>query len=112
VRLLLEHGAKPIHQNRADNTALLFAVAQAPPDAVALLLGRGASPNPPNLAGITPLMVAVARDRLDVGKVLMERGANPAWRNQDGDTALDPTTKLGHLPRMPPLSKLPETRKQ
>lgn len=95
VALLLEHGAD-VHGNERADDPIIFAAALNNEDVIKLLVDAGANVNAVNRNnGYTPLHRAVASGPTMI-ELLLKLGARPSVSDQQGETALDLATKLGH----------------
>lgn len=97
VKLLLEHGANPNHQNQSGISALMLASEQGFFECVKNLCQGGANVElapsgktalSMNLSGQTPLFCAAKEGHLEIVKYLLDRGANPNATNHYGVSVL------------------------
>lgn len=97
VKLLLEHGANPNHQNQSGISALMLASEQGFFECVRNLCEGGANVElapsgktalSMNLSGQTPLFCAAKEGHLEIVKYLLDRGANPNATNHYGVSVL------------------------
>lgn len=102
IRFLLSRGAQAALADKRGDTALHWAVAQAPPhssDQVACLsalVDGGAPLNAQNEEGITPLMNAAWFGCRESAQELLRRGADPRLRDSKGRAAQDFASERGH----------------
>ena len=97
VRLLLESGADPNHQNQSGISALMLASEQGFYECVrnlcqgsadVELAPSGKTALSMNLSGQTPLFCAAKEGHLEIVKYLLERAANPNATNHYGVSVL------------------------
>ena len=97
VKLLLEHGANPNHQNQSGISALMLASEQGFFECVRNLCEGGAdvelAPSGKtalsmNLSGQTPLFCAAKEGHVEIVKYLLDRNANPNATNHYGVSVL------------------------
>jgi ankyrin repeat protein len=77
AKLLLDHGANPnASENKQEQTALMWAVAEKHPEIVRLLIGHKADVHAHSKGGFTPLLFAARGGDLDSARMLLAAGAN------------------------------------
>jgi len=96
VRILLEHGADPIAQNKRGWAPLHRASDRGHVEVVRLLIGFGAGASARDDQGWTPLHWASDRGHADVACVLLEHGADASARDEQGWTPLHRASDQGH----------------
>jgi len=96
VRILLEHGADPIAQNKRGLAPLHRASDRGHVEVVRLLIGFGAGVSARDDQGWTPLHWASDRGHGDVACVLLEHGADATAHDEQGWTPLHRASDQGH----------------
>ena len=96
VRILLEHGADPIAQNKRGWAPLHRASDRGHVEVVSLLIGYGAGVSARDKQGWTPLHWAADRGHVEVAGVLLEHGADAAAPDEQGWTPLHRASDQGH----------------
>jgi ankyrin repeat protein len=89
VSLLLKHGARVNHSDRAGWTALHHAALSGKMANGEELIKSGAQINATSNAGETPLHVAAFMGNLDFAKMLLRHGANRSTKTPTGKTPYD-----------------------
>lgn len=98
VRILLDHGADPHHEDALGFTALQFAIQNGHLDTAKLLLPRRKPGiNEPMSTGNTLLCVAIETGNLAVAAWLVSQGADILKANNDGSTPLHSACATGAL---------------
>lgn len=93
--LLAEHGA--IHAtDKAERTALFYAVQGNSKDAVDWLISQGSDVNHRDQAGLTPLQTAVERKHTDLMQTLLKAGADKNQVLSNGDNLLHYALRRKH----------------
>ena len=111
MNLLLDKGADPDKKSHSGNTPLMWAIWGRKADSVSLLLDRGANPDLSS-DGDTALIAATRYNNLDIVRLLIDRGADLDKTGDNGKTALELATALGHPATAQVLAKAPELRRQ
>jgi ankyrin repeat protein len=97
VRLLLEAGANPDHEDKGAYTAIMLAASNNHASTVKLLIEQGASINQiENTAGWTALIWSAKQGHMQTVQILLENGADPSIRDMQGNNALDWASLNGH----------------
>jgi len=89
VKLLLEHGADPNHEDRWGNTALINATSVGHDAIVELLLKQGADTERFGEREMTALMIAAEKSYIRIVILLLGHGANPEIQNWGHKSAAD-----------------------
>ena len=102
-RMLIEHGAGVMAQNKDRKTPLHLASRAGQVEVAGVLIEHGADVTAQNKDGKTPLHLAVTSGKKELDRMLIEHGADVTAQSMDGETPLHLAVKWGQkeLVRMP-----------
>ncbi|MEO6435222.1 MAG: ankyrin repeat domain-containing protein [Tepidisphaeraceae bacterium] len=93
LKILLDHGARPMPKDRDGRTPLHLAARSGHADAIAALVSGGADVNATDRFGVTPLHLAAVEAAPRVTDLLLQAGAQPNMKDDFGSTPLLAATR-------------------
>ena len=97
VRMLIEHGADVMAQNKDGETPLHLSSQEGQVEVTRTLIERGADLLAQNTDGETPLHLASEPGQAEVARMLIEHGADVAAQNNDWETPLHLASRWGRV---------------